>query len=87
MKFYANDVKTWTSTGPEDASLSEKDRTYVSSYIEFDSFQEALEAAKRAAYHSGSKQNVKMILAEINPVIERLETDFSMDPATFNTEK
>ena len=87
MKFYANDVKTWTSKGPEDATLSEKERTYVSHAEEFESFKEALEAAKRAAYHSGSEQKVKMVVAEIKPIIDRLETDFAIDPATFNTEK
>jgi hypothetical protein len=83
MKFIANDIKTWTPKDPEDIGLSEEERTYVNHAQKFDSFDEALAAAKRAAYHSGKKQDIKVIVAGINPVIERLETDFAVDPSVF----
>lgn len=91
MKFITNDVQTYTpktsSDDYEDGDVSEEKRSYLSYGKEFGSFDEALAAAKRAAYHCNQKQVIKLVVAEINPVIERLETDFAVDPAVFNTEK
>jgi len=85
MKFISNNTRDW-SEKDEDNNLNIAG-TYVEYNQEFDSFEDALEAAKKSAYHSKENQEVKLVVAEIKPIIERLETDFSMDPATFNTEK
>lgn len=82
MKFISNNTRDWSEKDEEDQRI-----TYVEYSQEFDSFEDALEAAKKAAYHSKENQEVKLVVAEVKPIIERLETDFSMDPATFNTEK
>lgn len=83
MKFVTNDTKTYTPKASEDEDISEEERTYLAYSQEFSSFDEALAAAKRAAYHCNQKQVIKLVVAEINPVIERLETDFAVDPSVF----
>jgi len=83
MQFVTNDTKTYTPKSSEDEDLPEQERTYLVYGKVFNSFDEALEAAKRAAYHAHQKQTIKLIVAEINPIIERLETDFSVDPSVF----
>ena len=87
MKFITNDVQTYTpktsSDDYEDGDVSGKERSYLAYGKEFGSFDEALAAAKRAAYHCNQKQVIKLVVAEINPIIERLETDFAVDPSVF----
>lgn len=84
MKFYSNDTQDWETTDAESSETSSG--KYITYNRSFNSLEEAIEAAKRAAYYSNQEQEVTTVVASVKPVVQSVDTEI-FDLSSINAGK